>query len=110
MSDFTLHQLTADSLMAQTGALRALARGLVRGTEDVDLDVVQDAYVVALQREAAAAESRSAEAAPSSAWFGGVVRRLELHGQRTTARRRLLDADPELDPDDSAFQRRLGFG
>jgi RNA polymerase sigma factor (sigma-70 family) len=66
----------AGRLLAEGRALRALARSLVGADAD---DVVQDGWVAALQRPAAARAH--------GAWLTGVVRNVGLRWRRTAARR-----------------------
>jgi RNA polymerase sigma-70 factor (ECF subfamily) len=66
--------------MTHTAALRRLARGLLKEPADAE-DVVQQAWLVALQRRS------NQPAGDSQGWLHGVVRKLSLQAMRTTSRR-----------------------
>lgn len=72
------HNLDVDALLAQTDWARSLARRLV-GDAELAEDVLQDAWVAALQRPPEGARMRE--------WFAAVVRNLALRRRRREAAR-----------------------
>jgi RNA polymerase sigma-70 factor (ECF subfamily) len=92
--------LTIERLQAHASFARALARGLLRDENAAD-DVVQDAYVAALERPP--------ERNPR-AWFAVVARRLSLNALRGSRRRDAREAaaarpEPPETPADVAARR-----
>ncbi len=93
-------ELTAEALEAQTRSLRQLARGLVGDEHRVD-DVVQEAWVTALQKPARRGFSLGS-------WLAGITRnhaRDEMRSQRRRDARERLAARPEGVPVDDALDR-----
>lgn len=71
---------TPENLLEHDAFLRSLARGLVGEASGAD-DVVQQAYVTALERPAAL------EGGALRAWLGGIVRRVAWRRHRSAERR-----------------------
>lgn len=71
-------ELSADALLRQGRAMRAVARALLRNADDAD-EVVQDAWVVGLR-----------ERNGSPAWLAAVVHNLAQRRRRDASRRAAL--------------------